>query len=226
MSAWTAVWLALLGVIGLLLYLHRGDAEGSARIANQEIDFLLDRGEQVEALVPVMQRHWWNYFRVTHGIVAATNQRLIYVGVPPERLLPHEDEPPELEVRSWRYRAPLELRAERVLHQTRPGLTVRGGGDTVAFAIASRNASRLDSVTAVVDRRRLAIRTAQEAERIAVEATAAAARRPVYHLVQPGETLFGIADRYGVNVDSLRAWNHTVRDRIMVGQRLLVSPGS
>jgi LysM domain len=216
----------LLGVIGLLLYLHRGDAEGSARIANREIDFLLARGEQVGALVPVMQRHWWNSFRVTHGIVAATNQRLIYVGVPPERLLPHEEEPPELEERSWRYNAPLEVRPERVFHQTRPGFIVRGGTDTAGFAIASRNADRLDSVVAVVDRGRLAIRTAQEAERMAVEASAAAARQPVYHLVQSGESLFGIAARYGIDVDSLRAWNHLVRDRILVGQRLLVSPGS
>jgi hypothetical protein len=225
-SAWGAAWLAVLLMIAVLLYLHRGDAEGSARIANREIEFLAARGDTVLDRVPVMQRHWWNYYRVTHGVLAATTRRLVYIGVPPEALFPHEDEPPDLEQASWPYDGSLQIRTGRVYRGTLPGFTISGSTGAGTFAVSPRDSARLDSVITVTEVRRMAIRTAQEAQRIALEATTMASRRPVYHLVQRGESLFGIADRYGADVDSLRAWNGVVRDRIYAGQRLLVKRGS
>ena len=50
--------------------------------------------------------------------------------------------------------------------------------------------------------------------------------------VQPGETLYGIAARYGVSVDALQRWNHIDNpDLVLVGQRIVVymsedAPGS
>ena len=40
--------------------------------------------------------------------------------------------------------------------------------------------------------------------------------------VKRGETLFSIAERYGINVDDLRKWNKIKRNRISVGQRLIL----
>jgi hypothetical protein len=224
-SAWSAAWLLTFGAIVLLLFLHRGDAEGSARIANREIDLALERGEGVVRRVPVMRRHWWHFFRVTHGVLAATDRRLIYVGVPPEELLPHEEEPLELEFESWSYENGMELRRRRAFFETRPALAVTIGDRVAIFATSPHEVPKLDAVVSSVDQRLALLDATREAERRAAEATALAARRPIYHLVQPGETLEGIAQRYGVSTDSLREWNGVAGQRILAGERLLVNPG-
>ena len=53
---------------------------------------------------------------------------------------------------------------------------------------------------------------------------AAATRTARTHLVQKGDTLAALARKYGVDPGSLRAWNRLKGDRILLGQRLRVSP--
>lgn len=48
----------------------------------------------------------------------------------------------------------------------------------------------------------------------------------VYHTVQAGDTLYSIARRYGVSVQSLQSWNNIPDpSTLKVGQRLIISPG-
>ena len=48
-------------------------------------------------------------------------------------------------------------------------------------------------------------------------------RSKVYHTVRAGETLSGIARRYGTTVAQLVSWNHiTDPDHIVAGERLRV----
>ena len=222
-SAWSAIGVAIVATIVVLLLIHRGDPEGAARIANREIESRLQPGEAVELRLPVMQRQWWNYFRVTHGILAITNRRLIFVGVPPEEFFPHEDEPPELEEEAWTFDALLPPR-QRSVFKTATGLTVGNAGSRAMFAVSPRNGDRLDSLVSLTQRKIAAMRAAEEALRRAEAITLAASREAIYHRVQRGETLDGIAALYGTIVDSLRAWNTVPRDRIYGGQRLLVKP--
>jgi membrane-bound lytic murein transglycosylase D len=44
--------------------------------------------------------------------------------------------------------------------------------------------------------------------------------RPAFHVVKRGETLFAIAERYGLEVKDLRKWNKLRKKGIQVGQRL------
>ncbi len=45
---------------------------------------------------------------------------------------------------------------------------------------------------------------------------------PTIHIVRPGETLFRIGRKYGVDVDKIRKWNKLPDDIIEVGQKLIV----
>lgn len=57
-----------------------------------------------------------------------------------------------------------------------------------------------------------------------VASARAAERSPITHVVARGETLSGIAARYGVSVASMRSWNDLDDDRIVAGRRLVILP--
>lgn len=49
--------------------------------------------------------------------------------------------------------------------------------------------------------------------------------RPAWHTVRPGETLYGIAGRYGLSADALAAWNKLGNGTLIhSGQRLRLTP--
>ena len=223
------VWLvALAGVAAaatLGFGLHRGDPDGAARTANSELEAILEPGERIQHRVPVFERLWWDYYRHTYGILAATDRRLAYVGVPPEPLLHRDDGPPELVTASFPY-----VRGVRVTQGDAKGprqtrIRVVSAVGVGVFGIAARDVGRLHDVLAASSREIEGLRVAAEAERRATEAAVAASRRPIYHLVQRGEALAGIARRYGVPAESLSVWNRLTTPRINAGTRLLVRPG-
>ncbi|HEX2211300.1 MAG TPA: LysM peptidoglycan-binding domain-containing protein, partial [Longimicrobium sp.] len=47
-----------------------------------------------------------------------------------------------------------------------------------------------------------------------------------FHVVQAGETLYGIARRYGVTVDAIRRANEMETDQVRTGQRLVIPPAN
>jgi hypothetical protein len=223
-SVWGVAVTLVLAIIGTLLFIHRGDAEGSARIANSEVELMLERGESIEWRSPVMARHWWHYFRVTHGVLAATNRRLLYVGVPPEEILPREPEPQLLEESSFPYDRPIDIWRGRVFLGTLVGIVVRSPGEMRTFGVAASERVRLDSVLSLMTRHQKAIRDTDESERQRALAVAETARKPVYRVVARGDALELIAQQYNVTVEQLQLWNDLPTPRIRIGQKLLVKP--
>ena len=223
-SVWSVAFTLVLAIVGLLLFMHRGDAEGSARIANRELELMLERGETIEWRAPVMARHWWHYFRVTHGVLAATNRRLLYVGVPPEEMLPREPEPQLLEESSFPYDRPIDIWRGRVFLGTLNGIIIRAPGQLRTFGVAATELARLNSVLSLMSQHQKAIRDTDEMERQRALADAEAARQPVYHVVERGEALELIARDYSVTVEQLQEWNGLASPQIRAGVRLLVKP--
>jgi hypothetical protein len=224
-----SVWTVLLALVALAatfaFVFHRGDPEGAARLANAEIEVSLEPGEQVVSRVVVRQRLWWDYYRHTHGVLAATDRRLYYVGVPPGPILHRIVGPPEFVTQSFPFSRGLGVSRIRLFPWRDPGVRLVGATGSAGFVVARRDATRLEETLGVATRAQSALRAASDAERRASEAAAAAARRPIHHLVRRGEALEFIARRYGVAVDSLLKWNGLSGPRIQVGQRLLVRPG-
>ena len=223
-SAWSAVIALLVAIVAGLLFVHRGDAEGSARVANGELELMLERGEGIDWRAPVIARHWWNYFRVTHGVVAATNRRLLYVGVPPEEILPREPEPQLLEESSFPYDRPIDLWRGRVFLGSLNGVVIRAPGQMRTFGVTPAERSRLDSVLTLMTRRQQGIRDSLEAERQKALEVADAARQPIFYVVSRGDALELIARQFNVTIEELQDWNALSSPSIRVGQRLLVKP--
>ncbi len=79
---------------------------GARRIARdavqREFRSMLDSGETVLATAFAAERRWTDLWRESHGMLMATNQRLLYIGAPPTPLLrPRDDGPRELLIASY-----------------------------------------------------------------------------------------------------------------------------
>lgn len=218
---------AAIGAFVVLLVLHRGDAEGSVRLANRELGYVLQPGETILERVAVRQRHWYHYFRVEHGVLASTDRRMLYVGVPPEPLLPREPEPPELDEAVFRYEQPLDVDwRERGRFPGGSQVRLVAPRESRRFALNTSQRARMDAVLGVLAARQASARSVSEAERQRDLALAVTARAPRYHVVVRGDALELIGQSNDVPVDRLLEWNRLDGPRIRIGQRLLVKPWS
>ena len=224
LSAGSLFGLTLVGAWLLALYTHRGDVRAARRAVVQQLPFVLEPGERVQLRAYVSQRNWWDYFRETHGMLVATDRRVVFVGVPPEEILSVEWEPQAFVQATIPVDTLTLARRSRVFFGTARGAAFRALGQRFAFGADERDWPGLDSLVRSVEQRQIAERAAAERERLARLAAEEAAREPVYHTVQRGEALELIARKYNITPDSVVKLNNLPNERIRAGQVLLVKP--
>jgi hypothetical protein len=230
-AGFVVLWvLAILGAreaIGYGLFLaHQAPERVPAVVSQHLMDELRSTGERATFVVPVSHSVWWSP-RAVPGLLAATDRRIIVVGLVPTLAPPppSEGEVAPTELRSY-WLDSLALAASHSVVTGLPSVTLRAGRTRQRYSVSPRDRERADSLVDAVNRWQTAQREANARTVRLQEEAAELARQPVYHRIARGEALATIARQYSVPVDTLRAWNHLDNTRIRVGDSLLVKPGS
>lgn len=220
--AWVGASAFVGGVVAFVLFGSPASARTAHRIADREVLMTLEPGERIEASAYVAQRHPLDYFRETYGTLAATDRRLIFIGVLPRDFLEPERDLPAFDVRTFPYDTTLLLAGARVFAGRAFGVVLHTEDGDEAFGVPGGQWPRAQGVIRALGRHTLAVRRSVERERQAI--AEAASRPPIrtYHKVKYGESLISIAKLYATTPESLLVLNALSDSTIKAGQTLLV----
>jgi hypothetical protein len=226
---------ALLGLavvlIGLLLFgyfffMRHVDAPKAYVAADRELSGgMLHFGEKVERKAKVFMRRPSDYYRGANGMMYATNDRLIFIGVAPGSKFESEDAPPMILSQEFPNDTLLRMDPRRLYFLTAHGVRVSHPGSPRGdFAAVRGQEANLDSLVDYVNGVHDAQRTAAASERRLRAAVAALINEPIYYTVKRGDALFSIARKFDTTPEQIQQWNQLQGDRVKIGQRLLVKP--
>jgi LysM repeat protein len=224
LSSGTAL-LALAGVLALAtIFSPIGSRRTARAAAEQELKAELEDGEKILSRAYVSQRNWWDNYRESFGVLAATDRRLIFVGMPPASWIhgTDDDGPPELRVQSFPYDAPFTATTHRLLLGTTPGVVVQTTSGAQSFLVPRGERARVQDIEQVVERAQIAGGEALALEQQQRTAPPPAPTVYVTHVVRYGESVTSIARRYRTTNAAIRELNRLPNDRIRAGQRLRV----
>lgn len=212
-------------VLGYLFLMRQVDPQEAWVDAARELDgSVLHYGETPERVARVYRRRGTNYFRAANGLLVATPERLVFVGIEPRDKLAGADAPPSVTSSEFPNDTLLRLAPERVYATTAHGMVVHRAGRAEEFAAARGHESELDSLAAYVERRHTAERRIAAENRALHAAVAEILKRPLRYEVARGDALSTIAARFGATPAQLRAWNDMTGDRVRLRDTLLVKP--
>jgi LysM repeat protein len=219
-------------IVGLLLFgyfffMRHVDAPRAWTAADRELQGgVLHFGEKVERKARVFMRRPSDYYRGANGMLYATNDRLIFIGVAPGSKFENEDAPPVILSQEFPNDTLLSMRPGRLYFLTAHGVRVSHPGVTNGeFAAIGSAGAALDTLVGYVNAVHEKQRRDAAAERKLLAAVDALIKAPLYYIVRRGDALFSISRKFNTTPDSLRKWNQLEGDRVKIGQRLLVKPG-
>jgi hypothetical protein len=226
---------ALLGLavvlIGLLLFgyfffMRHVDAPKAYVAADRELSGgMLHFGEKVERKAKVFMRRPSDYYRGANGMMYATNDRLIFIGVAPGSKFESEDAPPMILSQEFPNDTLLRMDPRRLYFLTAHGVRVSHPGTPRGdFAAVRGQEANLDSLVDYVNGVHDTQRKAAASERRLRAAVAALINEPIYYTVKRGDALFSIARKFETTPEQIQQWNQLEGDRVKIGQRLLVKP--
>jgi len=226
---------ALLGLVlvlvGLLLFgyfffMRHVDAPKAWTAADRELNGgMLHFAEKVERKAKVFMRRPSDYYRGADGVLYATNDRLIFIGVAPASKTESEDAPSVILSQEFPNDTLLGMSARRLYLMTAHGVRVSHPGVARGeFAAVRGEEAKLDSLVDYVNGVHATQRKEAAAERRLRERVAALIAEPIYYTVKRGDALFSIARKFETTPEKIQEWNQLVGNRIKIGQKLLVKP--
>jgi LysM repeat protein len=221
-----AVVLIALVLFGYFFFMRHVDAPKAYSAADRELrGGMLHYGEKVVRKAKVFLRRPSDYYRGANGLLYATNDRLIFIGVAPGDKFESADAPPMILSEEFPNDTLLGMKSGRLYFLTAHGVTVTHPGVPKAdFAAVSGEEPALDSLVDYVNSIHAAQRDAAAKEARLRKAVAALVAEPLYYTVRRGDALSLIATKFGATADQIRQWNQLEGDRVKIGQRLLVKP--
>jgi hypothetical protein len=219
-----AVFLVALLLFGYFFFMRHVDAPKAWTAADRELEGgMLHYGEKVERKAKVFMRRPSDYYRGANGVLYATNDRLIFVGVAPGSKFESDDAPPVILSQEFPNDTLLDMNGRRLYFLTAHGVRVSHPatprGD---FAAVRGEEADLDSLITYVNGIHAKQRTEAARERRLRQAVAALINEPIYYTVKRGDALFSIARKFETTAEQIQQWNQLEGDRVKIGQRLLV----
>lgn len=223
----TAILVAGIVAFGYFFFMRHVDAPKAWASADREIaSGMLRYGERVERKARVFQRRASEYYRGANGILYATSERIIFVGVAPATSTQNEDAPDVIITSDFPNDTVLNMELRRVYLMSSHGVKLTYPGKPSAVYAAYPGAGdALDSLVINVNRRITAMKDTAAMERRLREAVAKLVRQPLYYRIRSGDALSVVSKKFGTTPEKLREWNKLTGDRVRIGDSLLVKPG-
>ena len=210
-------------IFGYAIFMRHVDARGAWRSAARELNGgMLHYGERVERYAKAFQRRPTDYYRASNGLLVATNDRVIFVGIAPTDKLQNEDAPQTVLQYEFPNDTALVLKKARPYLLSARGVRVSYGGTMQVFASSRGDEASLDSLVSHVNRRLDAQRVEAIRERRIRAGIAALINQPIYYVVKRGDAISNIATRFDTTPEMLKKWNNLPSDRVRIGDRLIV----
>ena len=142
-------------VFGYAVFMRHVDARGAWQQAARELNGgMLRYGERVEAFAKAFKRRPTDYYRASNGLLVATNERVIFIGIAPSDKLENEDAPPTILQFEFRNDTLLTLKKRRLYLLTAKGVRIEHpAAGTQEFAASPGDEESLDKLVALVNRR-------------------------------------------------------------------------
>src|SRR6266513_1176645 len=149
-----AVVLVGLVLFGYFFFMRHVDAPKAWSAADRELQGdMLQYGEKVQRKAKVFMRRPSDYYRGANGLLYATNDRLIFIGVAPGSKFETEDTPPTILSQEFPNDTLLEMKPARLYLLTAHGVRVsRPGTQPGQFAAISGQDAALDSLVNYVNK--------------------------------------------------------------------------
>lgn len=222
----TITLIVVVAAVGYLFLTRQVDPASAWAYATRELDGgALHYDEHPVRIARVYRRRPANYFRAANGLLVATPERVLFIGIEPRDILAGADAPAAILTSEFPNDTLLSTSLQRVYSFTAHGVVIRRGNRTEQYAASSGYEAQLDSLVGYLTKRQIQERAAAAQDRELREQLAKLLRQPLHYVVERGDALSVIASRYNATPAQLREWNHLASDRIRAGETLLVRPG-